>query len=201
MNIGIFGGSFDPPHLSHKKIVDECISQKLVDSVWVCPTYHHVDKKHGATYEQRMKMCKIMFTSLFNRKVKVCSYEKDNNSGTTIELISKLKAKFPEHNFRIIIGEDRAETIEGWKFYKKLIKNTSFIIFKREDYVGGLYPERSKWFRTTSFHDVIKVEGCWMSSSYCRALTRSKNFNTMASIVTKPKIVDFIINKKLYHRS
>jgi len=200
MNIGILGGSFDPPHKSHKVIADECIKRKLVDEVWVCPTFNHVDKKNSATFEQRFKMCKMMFGGFINRKIKVKDCEQYNSSGTTIELIALLKINFPDHNFKVIIGEDRAEHIEEWKWWKQLTDGTDFIIFKREDYVGGFHPEKSEWFTNSDRHIVIKCEECWISSTYCRRISKQRCFNILDRILTNKKIAKYIEKQNIYQR-
>ena len=42
MKVGFFGGSFDPPHLGHKQIVDYCI--EIFDRLLIIPNRNPVDK-------------------------------------------------------------------------------------------------------------------------------------------------------------
>lgn len=195
MNIGIFGGSFDPPTSSHKAIVDDCLKRKLVDQVWVCPTFNHTDKKNIASFEQRMEMCKIMLTGWF-KPVKICEYEKMNPSGRTCSLIWRLEDLYPNHKFKIIIGEDRADKIKDWLNWTMLIEEYSFIVFKREDYASF----NIKHWYDKSPHIVIKNEDCWMSSTYIRHLIALECFELLRIVGIKPKLISYILKHKIYGR-
>ena len=197
MNIGILGGSFDPPHRSHEVLANKCIEHKLVDEVWVCPTYNHVDKKNFATFEQRVQMCKLAFTGWF-KKVKVCQMEKDNLSGTTFYLIERLRETYPQHTFKLIIGEDRADCIEEWYLWRELIEDVPFIVFKREDYVS--FAPIDVWYKYNDRHTLLNCEDCWMSSTYVRRLIGQKCYKLASQIVSRPKVVKYIKENKLYSK-
>ena len=54
--IGLFGGSFDPPHLGHKALVDAALQELNLDEVWVIPVGLPVHRQLSgkATPEQRL---------------------------------------------------------------------------------------------------------------------------------------------------
>lgn len=189
--IGIMGGSFDPPHLSHKAIADECIRRKLVDQVWILPAYHHVEKKNIATFEQRIKMCKIMFGGLFS-KIKVKNFEKWNREGTTFNLLKILQKQFPHYRFTIIIGEDCADHIDTWFRYEELIKSYFFIVFKREDYFNF---KPKDWYKEKP-HKFIKVNKCFYSSSLIRKYFLKKHYNLIKLMISK-KVFKYIIKEQI----
>ena len=73
--VAIYGGSFDPPHLGHVLSVAWTLSAADVDAVWIIPTWKHpFDKEHGATFDQRMRMCELAFAVF--REVEVSDIER-----------------------------------------------------------------------------------------------------------------------------
>jgi len=190
MHIGIMGGSFDPPHSSHKAIIDACIKGKLVDEVWVLPSSYHRQKSNLATFEQRLKMSKLLFEKLFNH-VKVKDYERLNPSGAMIHMVWILMEMFKKHRFSIIVGRDCADNIETWTEYQKLINLVPFIIFEREDYRG----KPKTWYLDPP-HRIIETDDCRFSSTFVRRLIALK-CNTLAETIIGPKVMKYILKEKI----
>ena len=57
--VGVFGGSFNPPHLAHVLAVTVVLARFKVARVLVVPTYQHPFAKALASYEDRVKMCEL----------------------------------------------------------------------------------------------------------------------------------------------
>ena len=60
MNLYLFGGSFDPPHLGHREIINHFIKDS--DLFIICPTYHSPLKESPpqASFGDRKKMLELM---------------------------------------------------------------------------------------------------------------------------------------------
>jgi len=59
----------------------------------------------------------------------------------TIDTITHLKEKYPQHEFAIIMGSDSFQNIYKWKNYQRLINDNQIIIYKRPGFeIGKLYP-------------------------------------------------------------
>jgi len=190
--IGIFGGSFDPPHCSHKAIIDECIKRKLVDEVWVMPSCNHPHKSNQASFEQRIKMCKMMFTRWLY-PVRVENFERCNASGTTLNLLRILREFMPEVEFKFIIGRDCADNIQSWYKPNELIHQVPFIVFERNDYAHkGL----DTWYIVKP-HCLVSVNGCSTSSTVVRNLVKD-NHHRLVRVFTNKKVARYIQKEKLY---
>jgi len=62
MNIALFGGSFDPPHIGHKMIVKQALSQLDIDQLIVMPTFLNPFKsKSHFSSKQRLLLAKELF--------------------------------------------------------------------------------------------------------------------------------------------
>ena len=61
----LFGGAFDPPHRSHRRIAREVVELCQLDRLFVLPCGDHPIKPAAiATAEQRLRMCQLNFAGL-----------------------------------------------------------------------------------------------------------------------------------------
>ena len=90
--IGIFGGSFDPPHNGHLKISKLAIRKLFLDEIYWCITKKnpHKDKAFFPLTE-RIKKSKIITCKV--KKIKVKFFEDKVKSFNTVDLIEYLKKK------------------------------------------------------------------------------------------------------------
>merc|ERR1719264_1330642 len=80
--VGILGGSFDPPTLSHLFIGAELLNQKIVDEVWYIPCGYRTDKKL-TDGQIRIEMLKNAIDEFFwasRDKIKIDDIEIQNGS-------------------------------------------------------------------------------------------------------------------------
>lgn len=126
MKIGILGGSFDPPHLAHKRLAEYLIQKEKFDQLWVFPCKEHAFGKTLQDFSDRFKMCELNFDL---KHVHVKDDEK-NLSGFSIDLIRKLKAENSDE-FIWVGGEDLKERLSEWKDITELKKMIPFLFLGR----------------------------------------------------------------------
>lgn len=139
MNITIFGGSFNPPHLGHEIVLKQIFALKLIpnlDQIWLLPEYQHSFAKNTdlAPVTHRLAMTKLLIHPTSPRlrgvKIETCCIDKEM-SGNTIEHITYLKNKFPQHQFSFLMGSDNLASFHCWPKYKTLLKLMPFYIYPR----------------------------------------------------------------------
>lgn len=132
MKIGIFGGSFNPIHKSHIKIVKAVLDKNIFDEVWIVPCYAHNFGKSLENYEDRVKMISLAFEDF--PKIKICEIEKGRKgTSKTYDTILELREKY-NHEFVVIVGSDILYEIDKWSNSEKLLKEVSFVIYEREGF-------------------------------------------------------------------
>ena len=103
--IGIFGGSFDPPHQGHLKISKLAIKEIHLDEIYWCVTKKNpLKKKTFFSLSERIKKSKAIANNV--KKIKIKFFENKIKSTNTIDLIKYLKKKKKENIFFLIIGSD-----------------------------------------------------------------------------------------------
>jgi nicotinate-nucleotide adenylyltransferase len=133
MNIGVFGGSFDPIHKAHIKIVEKSLRKLPIQKMVVVPAFLNPFKSSFSALPQiRAKWVSKAFKKYKN--VEVLLYEiKKNRVCYTYEVIDYLKKKYKPKKIYFIIGADNLSKISRWKNYKKLKKELSFVVASREN--------------------------------------------------------------------
>ena len=134
MRIAIYGGSFNPMHIGHEKIVDYVLNNLNMDKIIIIPVGIPSHRENNLEQsDTRLKICKEIFKG--NKKIEVSDIEiKSEGKSYTYDTLLKLIDLYGENNdFFEIIGEDSLKSLKTWKNYEELLKICKFIVFRRKD--------------------------------------------------------------------
>ena len=134
MRIAIYGGSFNPMHIGHEKIVDYVLNNLNMDKIIIIPVGIPSHRENNLEQsDTRLKICKEIFKG--NKKIEVSDIEiKSEGKSYTYDTLLKLMDLYGENNeFFEIIGEDSLKSLKTWKNYEELLKICKFIVFRRRD--------------------------------------------------------------------
>ena len=134
MRIAIYGGSFNPMHIGHEKIVDYVLNNLNMDKIIIIPVGIPSHRENNLEQsDTRLKICKEIFKG--NKKIEVSDIEiKSEGKSYTYDTLLKLMDLYGENNeFFEIIGEDSLKSLKTWKNYEELLKICKFIVFRRKD--------------------------------------------------------------------
>jgi len=193
--IGMFGGTFNPPHVGHLLIGRNVMKEFNLNKIIFIPAYIPPHKQTNSVIDakHRLKMVELMIenepgflVSDFEIKKQEVSY--------TIDTMRYFISEFPDKEFYFIVGSDNFYYIETWKDYKNLLNIMNFIIYLRRNFTKekilekykGIINDRIFWSKS----DYIDV-----SSSEIR--TRIKNGENCIEDVGE-KVWDYILKNKLY---
>lgn len=129
--IALFGGSFDPPHIGHKAIVEALIELDFIDKVVVMPTFLNPFKSHShASSKQRLRWLKDIFNEFKN--VIVDDFEVlQNKKVSTIQSVKYLLKRYEK--IYVVIGADNLESLHKWDSFEKLNSLVTFIVVSRDN--------------------------------------------------------------------
>ena len=131
--IGIFGGSFDPPHKAHLQI--SLISLKKVGLkkiYWVITKKNPFKNKPFFSLNERIKKSTDILKN--RERIKVVFLDKVLNSSRTIHTVNYFIDKKNEKNLYLIVGSDSLLKFHKWKSWKKIVKLTKLVVFSRKGY-------------------------------------------------------------------
>jgi len=132
-NIGILGGTFDPPHKGHVKISLEAKKKFNLSKIfWAVTKKNPFKKKTVLTLRQRINYSKKINAK--NQFIKVNCYENRINSSKTIDLIKYFKRKYKTSKIYFLMGADNLITFHKWKSWKKIAYISEILVFDRNGY-------------------------------------------------------------------
>ncbi len=131
-NVGILGGSFDPPHAGHLYVSTKSLKHlKLKRVIWAITKKNPLKKKPFFSFSLRKKMCKKIIKG--HKKIQLKHYEDKLKSKATVSLIRFLK-KSNKYRIFFIIGSDNLIKFHKWKDYKNLLNMCNLVVFSRKGF-------------------------------------------------------------------
>jgi nicotinate-nucleotide adenylyltransferase len=132
MDIGLFGGSFNPPHVAHLVVAEVARDQFGLDEVWWIPnaTPPHKSQDELASVDHRVEMTRRAVAD--NPAFRLCNIEVER-AGTsyTIETVRALQDKHPDTDFGLLIGSDSLDHFGEWHRPEEIAERVPLVVYKR----------------------------------------------------------------------
>lgn len=141
MKIGIYGGTFNPPHLGHMAAAQTAAQVLGLDKLILIPaaTPPHKQLPEGsATPEQRLEMTRLMADNLnLPGVVQVSDMEllREGKNYTSDTLVA-MKALYPESELWLLMGTDMFLTLQNWHEPEKIMELANICAFGRTEQDG-----------------------------------------------------------------
>ncbi|MGL4688271.1 MAG: nicotinate (nicotinamide) nucleotide adenylyltransferase [Fusobacteriaceae bacterium] len=190
MKIGIFGGSFNPVHKGHIKIVELVLSKLNLDKIIIIPLGIPALKKIEFENKiHRYNMCVLAFENLIkSKKVEISKIELDENEiSYTYDTLMKIKIKYPNDKIYEIIGEDSAIRLHEWKNYKEILRETDIIVINRNE----------NNILNISDNDRIKIEEYKDKLTYINNPYLKYSSTEIRDSLKKQKKISSMVNKEI----
>ncbi|HEX9828875.1 MAG TPA: nicotinate-nucleotide adenylyltransferase [Bacteroidota bacterium] len=189
--IGLFGGTFDPPHVGHLMIAEQARVQVRLDRVIFIPAFvpPHKRKQSSTKPEHRLRMTKLAVRG--NRAFSVSDIEiRRGGVSYTIDTVNEYRRRFPRAELFLIIGTDNLRDFKKWKSYKEILRHANILV----------YPRSVRLTRTLETLEkgkvlVLRAELLDISSSSLRAAVRKKR---SIRYVVPNAVKSYIESKRLY---
>jgi nicotinate-nucleotide adenylyltransferase len=131
--IGIFGGSFDPPHKGHVEISKISLKKiKLKKIYWIVTKKNPFKKKPFFSLKKRISKSKKAVKKY--KRIQVLYLDDKIKSSNTINVINYFIKTKKQKNLCLILGSDNLLNFHKWTNWKKIVKLTKLVIFSRKGY-------------------------------------------------------------------
>lgn len=133
MNIGLFGGSFNPIHNGHVRLAKSLLQKAALDEVWflVSPQNPFKQDQQLLDDDKRLQLVRLalkeepqLMASDFEFHLPKPSY--------TWNTLQELEREYPERKFTLLIGGDNWEAFDKWYRYEDILKRYPIIVYPRE---------------------------------------------------------------------
>lgn len=146
--LGIFGGSFDPPHIAHIALAKHAVAQFQLNELRIIPTGDAWHKTRTLTPSpHRLAMTRLAFAEV--PQAVVDPREIDRQGATyTVDTLQELKAEQPEADLYLFIGADQANAFKTWHRWQEILSLATVVVAQRpSDEQGGT---ASQWHNAIS---------------------------------------------------
>ena len=205
MKIGIYGGTFNPPHLGHLTAARAVFEMLNLDQLLLVPAGMPPHKELPAgspTPEQRLEMTRLAGEQLgLGDRVRTLDIEVYRQGKSfTADTLAQLKAQHPEDELWLLMGTDMFLTLQAWHEPEKILSLAGIAAFGRteedteelfsaqREYLYRTYPQARLF--TLTIPGVIDIS----STELREKLAQGKGMNLLA-----PAVYGYILREGLYN--
>lgn len=197
MNIGIFGGTFNPVHKGHVSALKKILSAVSLDRVLVLPDRipPHKSAERLVSGSDRLEMCRIAFSGIENTEISDWELKNEGKSYSVITL-RHFHEVFPEDKLYFIMGSDMLASFESWYRYEEILTLCSLICVSRsQEDTDKLEGYADKLRAKGGEVIIVPVEPFEISSSQIRDMLKK---NLDCTCYLDENVVQYIMAKNLY---
>ena len=134
MRIGIYGGTFDPPHNGHIAAAKAAMERMALDKLLLIPTFippHKALPVGAASPAQRHDMA-VLATAELGKKAEVLDVELERGGPSyTWETLHLLRERYPEDELWLLMGSDMFLTLQDWREPQQVMALARIGVFSR----------------------------------------------------------------------
>lgn len=145
--LGVFGGTFDPPHNAHVVLAASAIHQLRLDELLVLPAgvpWQKVASRTITSGELRLEMTRAAFADMERVTVSAMEVERSGDS-YTVDTLEELSGPMVE--LFVLIGADVAPALDTWHRPERIAELAQLAVFPRPGYREAEPPANFRWTR------------------------------------------------------
>lgn len=135
MRIGVYGGSFNPPHTGHALAAAELIQKLALDRLLIVPAADPPHKTLPAgtpSPEDRLELCRLAFSGIPGAEI--CDYEiRREGKSYTVDTLSMLRSRYPEDELILLMGTDMFLSFSTWREPERIASLAVLAVMHRDD--------------------------------------------------------------------
>lgn len=136
MNIGIYGGTFDPPHMGHLAAAKAAVETLGLDTLLLIPACvppHKALPEGGASAQQRYEMT-VLASAELGKRAEVSDMElRRTGASYTSDTLEELRQRYPDDTLWLLMGSDMFLSLQSWHEPEKIAALAHIAAFSREN--------------------------------------------------------------------
>ncbi|MCW7462688.1 nicotinate-nicotinamide nucleotide adenylyltransferase [Leptospira limi] len=134
MDVILFGGSFNPPHIGHRHVISSLQKQFPESKIYICPNFLSPFKLNEKKFsrEEIWSLCQSEFHEFLSPNLVLWDEEiKKETTSYTIDTITSLQSLETKGNISLVIGEDNLQNFNEWKSFDIILQKINKLIVVR----------------------------------------------------------------------
>lgn len=196
MNIGIYGGSFNPVHKGHTHLAESAVKDFGLDMVYFVPSgiSPHRSGKEYVSGEDRLEMLRLATSG--KPFFRVSDYELRNERVSySVYTVRHFRRKFPDDRLFLMVGSDMLLSFDKWYCFKEILSEVTLTVVSRK--AGDLDSLKQKAVELSIYGEILISDALpeVVSSTEIRKNFR-KNYDSACYL--DKNVVQYIRLKGLY---
>ena len=132
--LGILGGTFNPPHIGHLVMIEEALNQLGLDRVVLMPVARppHKEAPEDPGADVRLELCRLAAAG--DERIDVSDLEiRRGGASYTVDTLRALHDRVPEHALTFIVGGDMAYSLPSWREPEAILDLARLAVAEREE--------------------------------------------------------------------
>jgi nicotinate-nucleotide adenylyltransferase len=145
MRVGVFGGTFDPVHLGHLILAEQCREQGRLDQVWFVPAARPPNKLDEAVtpFAHRVEMLALAIAGHPAFAIDPLEKERDGPS-FTVDTLRTLHERHHGYEFWLMLGSDSLLDLPNWRAPEQIVALAGLLVVGRPGHPApGVEPVRA----------------------------------------------------------
>ena len=164
MDIGVFGGTFDPPHLGHLLVAQDVREALSLDRVTFVPARRSPFKSEGDSAPAEARLAMVEAAIANDPAFTASRLELDRPEPSwTVDTLRQLRELHPDARLTLLMGVDQWRSFREWKDPLEIGRMARIAVFARNGEAPEDYPDRAV------VPTVVKVRRLDLSSTELRA--------------------------------
>ena len=191
MNIGVFGGTFNPPHVGHLIVAERVREELALEKVLFIPSAVSPHKQHHCLVDPFVRMEMVQLAVLGQQFLESSPIEVNRGGVSyTVDTLEQLNRIYPGDTLHLLMGMDNLVELATWKSPERIAHIAKVVVMTRP----GFQPNSLLEEAHTKFI-LCQVPEIGISSSEIRE--RVKQGKSIRFLVPKP-VESYIYSRKLY---
>lgn len=201
MRIGIFGGTFDPVHMGHLILAEQCRTQAGLDQVWFVPSAHPPHKAgQGVTrFDQRCDMIELAVAGHAAFRVERIEQQLPPPSYTA-ETLAELQRRHPNDEFYLLMGSDGLPDLPGWYEPRRVLERAGLVVVPRPGVMLWTAERLATALGVPVDAVRLRFVACPMIEIASRELRRAVADGMSVRYMVPRAVEEYLTDRKLYAR-
>ena len=195
--IGIYGGTFSPPHCGHVRAAEAFAASGCIDRLMIIPSFlpPHKDYRPEVSTEDRLHMCEIAFSGIPGAEISDIEIRRGGKS-YTVDTLRALSA--PDRELVMLCGTDMLMTLDSWYRADEIFRLCTVAYVRRENSaeVLPLLRARADLYREKYGARIIEIESDALEISSTE-IRRELSHNVAPSLIPRG-VYEYIQKRGLY---
>jgi nicotinate-nucleotide adenylyltransferase len=178
VKIGIFGGTFDPPHKGHSSAAEAAIKQLGLDKLLVIPDALPPHKQLSDAVPEPNVRLELTKLAMANVKKAVVSDMEIARGGVSysVDTVGFVAQKYPDAKLYLLMGTDMLLCFEAWKDFETILSKATLAVFTRRDGELKRLYDHAELLRTRygAKVEIIEHDEVEISSTDLRGVLRAR---------------------------